>query len=254
MGKRVSFSGAFGRLRDSDIRRALLKAIRAKLPSKEEEMVRLLDACLANKEVFPDARSGETVDSYMVRWVARYERGYARRASISVGRLVSTVPDPAVNAIVEAALCGELGCAVPVNKIELIQEAHRLSMAAENVLGGLLEEYIADETRALGWVHCWGSTVRSVDFIGPELQLLQVKNRSNSENSSSMRVRLGTSIQKWHRINAATGATNWPALGKLLGDTRLDERGFQAFIRHALRSNPGLLQLAKSLLLFCKAA
>ena len=58
---------------------------------------------------------------------------------------------------------------------------HRLSMSAENVIGSLLEAYLASVLEPAGWVWCSGSFVKAVDFIKPDAQmeqwsLLQVKN------------------------------------------------------------------------------
>ena len=125
---------------------------------------------------------------------------------------------------------------------EVIQH-HRLGMAAENVLGKLLEEYIAAEVEPLGWFCCWNSTVRSVDFCSRLGKLLQVKNRSNSENSSSAAIRHGTRIEKWFRVNATTGRTQWPGLVAITNCESLSEDGFWKFIRGIIQQNPDLLYL-----------
>ena len=79
---------------------------------------------------------------------------------------------------------------------------HRDSMAAENFIGNLLESYLDRKLSNYGWVWCCGEMVKSVYFINPEsngFTLLQVKNRDNSENSSSKSIRDGTTILHWFR-------------------------------------------------------
>jgi hypothetical protein len=110
-------------------------------------------------------------------------------------------------------------------------------MAAENVTGSLLEEYIASVMEPLGWVWCSGKMVKASDFIKfPSVQtgkphLLQVKNRSNSENSSSSAIRKGTTIDKWHRLEAETGVTRWDKFPDPQGKKSLSEAKFQEFVK-----------------------
>ena len=108
------------------------------------------------------------------------------------------------------------------------------AMGAENFIGWILESYIASEAEPLGWVWCSGAIVRSVDFIRPmdggNWRMLQVKNRSNSENSSSSKVRQGTSIEKWFRIYAYNGKTNWDTFPDPELRTKLSEESFRTYI------------------------
>ena len=71
--------------------------------------------------------------------------------------------------------------------------------------------------------------------MGNPPTLLQIKNRSNSENSSSAAIRIGTDIQKWYRIKAESGHTNWDKLQKDTGVV-LSEDDFYAFIRRIARA------------------
>jgi hypothetical protein len=78
--------------------------------------------------------------------------------------------------------------------------------------------------------------VKAVDFVkreGEKWVALQVKNRDNSENSSSAAIRQGTDIKKWFRTFSRRPATNWD---KFPGDiaTGLSEEGFQTFVRSYL--------------------
>jgi hypothetical protein len=150
---------------------------------------------------------------------------------------VSTVPDPAVDVVLEAT------SGIPKQRLREASELHRLSMAAENKVGELLEVYLATALEPDGWLWCCGNLIQGVDFfrVGKSTELLQIKNRSNSENSSSSRIRelietkgCPVAITPWYRIEASSGATCWE---KLPGNSRMalaDEARFQQFLREYL--------------------
>jgi hypothetical protein len=118
---------------------------------------------------------------------------------------------------------------------------HPLAMGAENLVGDLLERYLA---RILegdgGWIWCSGNVVRAADFIRRSRSetgwtVLQVKNRDNSENSSSSAIRKGTEIQKWFRTFSRREATNWDAFPDAGARPKLSEDGFRKFAVEYLR-------------------
>ncbi|MGE7848175.1 SinI family restriction endonuclease [Bacillus cereus] len=129
--------------------------------------------------------------------------------------------------------------------LEKYIEGHFLFMSAENKNGVILEEYLAEILEPYGWIWCAGSTYRAVDFcyLGEEPILLQVKNKYNTENSSSSAIRTGTIIQKWNRLNrpkAATGLDrplpNWEKLHEIVNANDdlaelLTEEKYLEFIR-----------------------
>ena len=80
-----------------------------------------------------------------------------------------------------------------------VEGGHSLMMTIENLVGDLLEEYLSVKLKENGWCCCWGSTIDAVDFCKADGSLIQIKNSDNSENSSSSRVRAGTTIEKWYR-------------------------------------------------------
>ncbi len=103
---------------------------------------------------------------------------------------------------------------VPQQEVDLAIRTHLQAMGAENIIGYLLESYIASVVEPAGWVWCSGSFIKAIDFIKPDAKmltwkLLQVKNRDNSENSSSAAIRSGTPICKWFRTYSRTGKSNW---------------------------------------------
>ena len=138
-----------------------------------------------------------------------------------------TVPDKMVSVIMESFY------GYPEEGLENIKRAHQDSMAAENIVGELLEAYIRTMGEPLGWVHCTGSVIKAIDFLKKDKDgwiLLQVKNRDNSENSSSSAIRSGTSIKKWFRTFSSTGETNWPKFPDPLLAKRLSEPKFAQFV------------------------
>ena len=156
------------------------------------------------------------------------ERWLEGRRQIPTLSVPTTITDPAVEAILKARGFDT----------DDVDTHHRVAMAAENVIGLLLEKYIAAEMEHFGWVWCAGEIIRAIDFIkktDEEFYALQIKNRSNSENSSSAAVRVGTDIKKWHRLNARNGATYWHTFPEpeLVGV--LTEEGFQKFIKDNLK-------------------
>lgn len=195
----------------------------------------VLSVCCTFPNLFPlTNNSPRTLREYVGRWVKKYFDGYNSRASRRISRRIGTLPDNVVDRIISARLPS-----LDNDRLVAIRQAHRLSMSAENILGLLLEEYLAQRLLDYGWYCCWGETVRSVDFCTQEGDLLQVKNRSNSENSSSSRVRIGTNIKKWHRINAVTGTHYWRELNTLVGSSGLSEEDFSSFVQQVIADNPG---------------
>jgi len=180
--------------------------------------------------VKPSPKTGVTA---IEKWVIKYWKGYEGRPSQRASNPPGTIPDPIIDTIIQSRLTH-----LDERDIEHIKYAHRLGMSAENILGLILEEYLAGKLLAAGWHCAWGETVKSIDFVHQDGDLLQVKNRSNSENSSSARVRDGTSIQKWHRVDANTGAYKWDELSSRTGVNSLSEADFQSFVKELLKNNP----------------
>lgn len=171
-------------------------------------------------------------------WLNEYDKGYRSRPSMLCAKPTGTIPDDIISNILSTRLAN-----LTEDDLKAVCDAHRLSMSAENLLGGLLEEYLADHLLKNKWYCAWGKTFTSVDFCSSEYELLQIKNRSNSENSSSSKVRVGTKILKWYRVNATTGETNWKQLSDLTGCTGISESDFKAFVIKTVSSNPKSLYI-----------
>ena len=54
---------------------------------------------------------------------------------------------------------------VPEGDLPQWEAAHRESMAAENLIGLMLESYVATLLEPEGWIWCCGNTVRAIDFL-----------------------------------------------------------------------------------------
>ena len=145
-----------------------------------------------------------------------------------------TVPDEMVSVVLHAFFD------TPAADLARIQREHLLSMGAENLIGDLLERYLASVMEPRGWIWCSGSMVRAVDFVRPPeaagqgWRLLQVKNRDNSENSSSSAIRSGTAIEKWFRTFSKKTGANWAAFPDTTLRPHLSEEGFESYVRQYL--------------------
>ena len=174
------------------------------------------------------------------KWVEKFLRGYNNRISCCESNIPSTIPDDAIGIIMKARIAN-----LSDAQVECIVYAHRLAMSAENILGLLLEEFLFEKLSSADWAMAWGETIRAVDFCDKNGRLLQIKNRSNSENSSSKKIRKGEPIEKWFRVDAATGQYEWDNLAAITGRrvADLNEVSFQSFIRDTVKRNPKALAI-----------
>ena len=184
--------------------------------------------------------SSDDENSAIAKWLLRYHRGKEHRASKRLSKPPGTIADPIIEEIIGARLS-----TLTAGDLKKINYAHRLGMSAENILGLILEEYLADNLESHGWCCAWGETVKSVDFVHVDGRLLQVKNRSNSENSSSSAIRQGTEILKWHRIDANDGSFFWASLNEICGINSLSEASFIRFVRSTIKKNPDCLAIER---------
>lgn len=177
---------------------------------------------------FPEMQATKKKSEISSGFLKKHVRGFAAGRQSKGPVMPKTVPDEIVKDVLEMAY------SVPPDMLEEAIIYHREAMGAENFIGWILESYIASEAEPLGWVWCSGSMIKAVDFIYPinreNWKLLQVKNRSNSENSSSSQVREGTSIEKWFRVHARTGKTNWSTFPDQELRTKLSEEKFRDYL------------------------
>ncbi len=186
----------------------------------------------------PNNIVGKTEVLTINAWMKRYKRGYDSRTSQRKSNSPGTIADPMIEKIIGARI-GNLDN----HNLLKITQAHRLAMAAENILGLLLEEYLAINLKEYSWHCAWGETVRSVDFVNEQGKLLQIKNRSNSENSSSSAIRTDTTIGKWYRIKADRIEYRWDQLNNICDIHHLSEEDFVNFATNCIRENPDCLAI-----------
>jgi len=197
----------------------------------------ILAACYRNPGLSPTLKAN-TLEMLAQAWLKRHTDSYENRISRRISQPLGTVADPIVSTIINARLTG-----LTTEYLEQIKYAHRLSMSAENIQGLLLEEFLAEQLAEYGWYCCWGESVRHVDFCNVDGSLLQVKNRSNSENSSSFRVRINQPIEKWYRVDARTGSYRWFYFNEKYNTDRFSEENFIIFVQQVLLGNPNALAI-----------
>ena len=184
----------------------------------------------------PDlARSLKNVPLGSDIYISRQASNFVTARNPRAPQPPTTVPDQLVSLILHKYF------KVESQNLAFAQQTHLLSMGAENLIGDLLERYIASQLEPLGWIWCPGALVKAVDFIRPVQtfngtgwQILQIKNRDNSENSSSSAIRNGTSIEKWFRTFSKNGATNWDKFPDATAAQHLSEQGFYSFVEQYL--------------------
>ncbi len=107
-------------------------------------------------------------------------------------------------------LFGDLN-ALSESEVKRATKHHGDFMVLENVVGKILENYLASRLEPSGWVWCSGDFVEKVDFIfrvnSETFSILQVKNKDVTENSSSSAGR--KDVPKWARLKGKTARPNW---------------------------------------------
>ena len=202
------------------------------LAEKYAEVVRFLTR---HPEAASAMRGSSAPAVGTAEYVRRQAGAFAQARDPRAPKPPETVPDEMVSVI----LVSYFGIAQA--DAERAKREHLLSMGAENMVGDLLERYLASVMEPKGWIWCSGSVVKAVDFIKPPSaqrgawRLLQVKNRDNSENSSSSAIRVGTEIEKWHRTFSKKAGSNWGAFPDSNLRNALSEKAFVDFVRAYLR-------------------
>lgn len=196
-----------------------------------------LNDLLAEPRAVPDRRSIDSYFSYLERC---YLRAKLNRTSTRVGQPMGTVADPVVTILLKTRFN------FTDEEVEIISSQHRMSMIAENLVGDLLEDYLEEKLRPFGWVCCYGQLLKYSDFCHPNNQILQVKNRDNTENSSSKKIRdRNPNISLWFRTFCRTGQTNWNHLYTMLSIDRnaaiFSEENFHQFVIDRITANPSLI-------------
>ncbi len=216
-----------------DKARSAMQSIDASLADKYAALIRFL----VSQPAAASMLRGKNAPSLgSEEYIHRLAKDFASGRGLLAPKLPTTVPDEMVSFI----LCHYFD--VKESQLQRVKREHLLSMSAENLVGGLLERYLANVLELHGWIWCSGSMIRGVDFIkSPQAPdgvwvLLQVKNRDNSENSSSSAIRGGTTIKKWFRTFSRKPGSNWEAFPDDSLRKELSEDGFRVFVESYLHN------------------
>lgn len=217
-----------------------------------EDIECIFKTCIENTSNFANLTGNITnLEEYLTRWLKRFFKNKHNNVRVKTGNPPSTLPDPIVDVISSIKLPH-----LNEDEINSLSDAHIIYMSAENIQGGLLEAFLADILEPYEWYLCYGDIVKSVDFCSSNGNLLQVKNKYNTENSSSVTVRKGTTIVMWYRIkrpiiidNVKTNVYNWEGLceqinrlkAKGMPDLEVTEEDYRSFVVEILTDNPDLL-------------
>ena len=216
------------------------------------DLLYIFKVAMEDRSLFPGVRGAKYPQDYMNKWVKGYVDAMTNMPSARTASPKGPCSDPAIRTIVqhsqgcseEAAINGEL--------------MHNLFMSAENAQGLLLEEFIARNIRSYGFLWCAGNVLHAIDFCNEDGSfLLQIKNKDNTENSSSSTIREGTTIEKWNRLRTRTlngkkyPDYNWDDLNRLInhyktsGDDlppcNLSEKKYIQFLESVTRANKGII-------------
>jgi len=211
-----------------------------------DKLLKLFEFGMKNKDLFPNIKLSKSLtnvsqraNEYFIKWINKYVTERSNPALLKPLKNYGEVD----RAIYERVAV--LGASFDEQYDDLL-EAHFIFMSAENKNGATLEEFLAEVLEDHGWLWCAGSVFRAIDFCYLEednVQLLQVKNKYNTENSSSSAIRVGTPIKKWHRLGRPKAATgkhipipNWNELISLINAesslaNQLTEDNYLKYIR-----------------------
>lgn len=216
-----------------------------RLPSREEQLV-----------------------AYTARWIKKLVSNRVnplikRKAKPLVERDV--IRDPALKYFLSNYYeINEMG--ISSEDIDLSIDNHDLLMSIENIQGHLLEEYIASKIckEPFGFIWLDGEIVKAADFAleynksesEKALYLLQIKNKYNTENSSSVTVREGTTVEikKWYRLgkkrlNKINHAVyKWSDLNTIIlelcgYEANMSEDDYMDFLKDVIKNNPKIINI-----------
>lgn len=207
---------------------------------------------------------------YTARWlkklVSNRNRSFTLKEALPLSER-DIVRDPALSRVLERYYV-ENNITVTPDEINLAINSHDLLMSIENIQGHLLEEYIARNICKPPFNFIWleGEIVKAADFAlyipsrddktDDTLYLLQIKNKYNTENSSSVTVRIGTTVEiaKWYRLGKKkqqgvnVPVYKWSNLNAIIQDftghsPNLSEIGYFAFLDSVIKTNPKLINI-----------
>ena len=211
----------------------------------------IFEIALKNRDRFPSVNIKEAnPQKYIENWINRYIIAIINKPSLKIANPKLGCNDPAVKIIVQKTQNYN------EQEIEIGEKNHNLFMSAENIQGHLLEEYIASKIYKYGFLWCAGNILRAIDFCNRDGSIfLQVKNKYNTENSSSCNIREGTKILKWYRLGVETKKNikmplyKWEELNEIINQNNdsqlskcnMSENDYLKFLKEKSKNNPKLI-------------
>lgn len=250
----ASYTIANENINETQLRQFYCEAKANFSPTYFTELDLIFEVAMSNVSYFPviNISGVPSPKLYLERWVTGYVNALNNLPSGRIANPKTSCTDPAIRVIVQSTQC------IDEAKTSLGETFHNLFMSAENIQGNLLEEYIARKIKPYGFLWCLGNVLRAIDFCNLDgTFLLQVKNKSNTENSSSSNIREGTNIKKWYRLSTHTcnGAKlpyyHWDELNGYINTHKkgnyisspcsMSENDYQAFLTETATVNRGLI-------------
>lgn len=213
----------------------------------------IFEVGLSDLSLFPNIKLSDTSTymEYLEKWIKGYIDATSNPPSQRKASPKGSCSDPAIQTIVQIAMDTDEDFATRMAAY------HNLFMSAENIQGNLLEEYISISARPYGWIWCNGNVLRAIDFCSSDgAVLIQIKNKSNTENSSSSAIRTGTTIEKWYRLGTRTvggqklPAYKWDSLNSIINahvttgiaaNCNMNEESYQNFLRTTASQNTDII-------------
>lgn len=214
----------------------------------------IFQVALEDRDRFPviNVSAPQTPEKYIEKWMKKYIDALHNLPSKRIAKARNSCSDPALKTIVKTIrnLSDEA--------IDIEEKNHNLFMAAENAQGNLLEEYIAKQIAPYGFIWCMGEILKAIDFCSSDgRSLLQIKNKFNTENSSSNKIREGSSIEKWYRLGHCRRNKKtvpkymWEKLNNLINQNKtsgftlppcqMSEESYEKFLKKVASENKNLI-------------
>ena len=237
---------------NDDELRGAYQNVKGNINFNSNDLDMIFEICLVHKKRFPaiNLKGNGTLEKYIERWVKGYVKAINNIPSNRKAKPKSSCVDPSIATIVKTI------CGLSDDEVKAGIKYHNLFMSAENIHGELLEEYIASKVRPYGFIWCRGNIMAAIDFCNSNGTFsFQVKNRKNTENSSSKKIREGSSIsiERWYRFDTRSEKNKkipiykWDKLNKLINDHKtmgvellpccMSEEDYQNFLHKKASEN-----------------
>ncbi len=200
------------------------KAIREIEPSLEPQYLTLIHFLADNPEFRGKIRGKNPPEFATFDYFKKTASIFANGRLVSRPKNSGKTPDPLLTEVF-----GKMN-RLQSSEVKTAVKYHGDFMVIENMVGKIVEHYIASKLEPKGWVWCSGDFVAKVDFIFPnsdgDFEVLQIKNKDVTENSSSIVGR--GSIPKWVRLKGKKAKANWDQFPNVQARNELSEEDFLA--------------------------